>query len=147
MALRITTGGKTRIVHRGDTSYIAGPPELVIEIASGTESIDLHRKRHDYEQNDVGEYLAVLARTRAVIWFVREDGRFVELAPDADGVLRSRQFPGLWLDPAARRHGAGDGGAERRPGVARTRRVCRVARRDVAPAVTASAKGSDRVGT
>jgi Uma2 family endonuclease len=101
VALRIATGGRTRIVHRGETSYIAGPPELVIEVASSTESIDLHRKRHDYEQNDVGEYLAVLARTRAVIWFVREGGRFVELAPDADGVLRSRQFPGLWLDPDA----------------------------------------------
>jgi hypothetical protein len=27
--------------------------------------------------------------------------RFVTLSPDADGLYRSRVFPGLWLDPAA----------------------------------------------
>ena len=100
-ALRRGDGGRTRIVYRGDTAYIAGPPELVVEVASSTESIDLHRKRHDYEQNNVGEYLAFLVRTRVVIWFVRDGGRFVELQPNGDGILRSRQFPGLWLDPAA----------------------------------------------
>ena len=35
-------------------------------------------------------------------WFVRDaDGVFVDLEPGADGLLKSREFPGLWLDPAA----------------------------------------------
>ncbi len=29
------------------------------------------------------------------------DDRFQPLAHDADGLLKSRLFPGLWLDPAA----------------------------------------------
>ena len=35
-----------------------------------------------------------------------EHDEFVRLEPDADGILKSRAFPGLWLDPAAL--GAGD---------------------------------------
>jgi hypothetical protein len=29
------------------------------------------------------------------------EGRLVDVSPDADGLYRSRVFPGLWLDPAA----------------------------------------------
>ena len=95
--------GKTRIVLRGeeDTEYIAGPPELVVEASSSSESLDLHRKRRDYEKYGVGEYVAFLVRTRAVIWLVRENDKFVDLKPGDDGILRSRIFPGLWLDPTA----------------------------------------------
>ena len=31
-------------------------------------------------------------------WFALEAGEYAALAPDAGGVLRSRVFPGLWLD-------------------------------------------------
>jgi Uma2 family endonuclease len=93
--------GKTKRARRGQTDYISGPPELIAEIAASTESIDLFEKRRDYEEYGVGEYIAFLIRTGRVIWFVRESGRFVELSPDADGILRSRLFPGLWLDPVA----------------------------------------------
>ena len=36
-----------------------------------------------------------------VDWFVLHEGRYEPLAPASDGLLRSRVFPGLWLDPAA----------------------------------------------
>lgn len=95
--------GKTKLVIRGKkrTEYVAGPPELVVEAASSSESIDLHAKRRDYEKYGVGEYIAFLVRTRSVVWLVREGKKFVDLKPAADGVLRSRIFPGLWLDPNA----------------------------------------------
>jgi hypothetical protein len=35
------------------------------------------------------------------VWLVREGKKFVDLKPGADGILRSKKFPGLWLDPAA----------------------------------------------
>ena len=31
-------------------------------------------------------------------WFALEQGDYVELKPRSDGVIRSRIFPGLWLD-------------------------------------------------
>ncbi len=34
-------------------------------------------------------------------WFVLHGDRYDRLLPDADGLLKSTVFPGLWLDPAA----------------------------------------------
>jgi Uma2 family endonuclease len=90
-------GGQTR----DEDDYVVGPPELVVEIASSTESIDLHAKRTDYEQAGVREYVVVALRQARVLWFVLREGRFQELAPAPDGSLRSEVFPGLWLDLAA----------------------------------------------
>jgi hypothetical protein len=39
--------------------------------------------------------------TQEVFWFIRRRGKFKELAPGPDGIIRSEIFPGLWLDPAA----------------------------------------------
>jgi Uma2 family endonuclease/mono/diheme cytochrome c family protein len=86
---------------REENEYIVGPPELVVEVASSTEAIDLHAKRADYERAGVREYVVVALRQARVLWFVLRDGRFQDLAPAADGSLRSEVFPGLWLDPAA----------------------------------------------
>jgi Uma2 family endonuclease len=102
VAIRLLKG-KTKIVRRGkkSTKYIAGPPELVVEAAYTSESIDLNAKRQDYEKYGIGECVALLIRARRVVWFVRDDKKFVQLKPDADGILRSKILPGLWLDPAA----------------------------------------------
>jgi Uma2 family endonuclease len=89
--------GQTRV----EDDYIHGPPELVVEVATSHESIDLHLKRADYEAAGVREYVVVLMRQQRLVWLVRRDRAFEELAPGPDGVLRSEVFPGLWLDPAA----------------------------------------------
>jgi Uma2 family endonuclease len=86
---------------RDEEGYIAGAPELVVEVAAGPEAIDLHRKRDDYEKAGVREYVVVVLRTRCVLWFVRRNGAFEDLPPGSDGVFRSEVFPGLWLDPEA----------------------------------------------
>lgn len=86
---------------REENEYIVGAAELIIEIASSTESIDLHRKRREYQQAGVREYVVVVIRQARVFWFVLRDDQFEELAAGADGILRSEVFPGLWLDPAA----------------------------------------------
>jgi Uma2 family endonuclease len=81
--------------------YIAGPPELIAEVASSSQAIDLHRKRADYERAGVKEYLVVVLNEARVVWWVSRNGAFEELSPGPDGILRSEVFPGLWLDPAA----------------------------------------------
>ena len=86
---------------REENEYIVGAAELIVEIASSTESIDLHRKRREYQQAGVREYVVVVIRQARVYWFVSRNGQFEELAPSDDGILRSEHFPGLWLDPAA----------------------------------------------
>ncbi len=98
-SLRVVTGGRTRLNARG---LVVGCPELVVEVANSTESIDLHAKRREYDRHGAVEYVAVIVRTPRVAWFARNDkGRLAEVAADADGLHRSLGFPGLWLDPAA----------------------------------------------
>lgn len=91
-------GGQVRIT---EDEYLEGAPEWLLEVSATTESIDLHQKKADYEKAGVREYVVVALRSKKVFWFVRRQGKFREMEPDADGIYRSKVFPGLWLDPAA----------------------------------------------
>lgn len=77
--------------------YLAGAPELIVEIASSSVAIDLHAKLHAYRRNGVQEYLVILPQEARVRWFCWQDGETTELQPDAEGILKSRILPGLWL--------------------------------------------------
>ena len=90
-------GGQMRM---NEDEYLEGAPELIVEIASSSESIDLHKKKSDYERAGVCEYIVVALRQKRVFWFVARNGSFEELALGGDGIYRSERFPGLWLDSA-----------------------------------------------
>lgn len=79
---------------------IVGPAELVIEIAHSSFSIDRHAKFRDYERVGVREYLIVIVKAERIEWYGRDRNGFVPMDADAKGIVRSRVFPGLWLDPA-----------------------------------------------
>jgi Uma2 family endonuclease len=81
--------------------YLCGAPELIVETASTTESRDLHQKKNDYEVAGVLEYVVAALRSKKIFWFVLRGGKYQEMKPDADGIHRSKVFPGLWLDPDA----------------------------------------------
>jgi len=88
-------------LHRGERSVAQGAPELVAEVANSSASLDMNDKYRVYRDSGVEEYLVWRVAEEAIDWFVLDDGEYRPLSPDADGVLRSRRFPGLWLDPAA----------------------------------------------
>ena len=89
-------GGQAKVDQDG---YVAGAPELVAEVSASTVSYDLHVKLNVYRRNGVKEYVVLRTQDRALDWFVLDEGEYVRRAPDADGLLRSLAFPGLWLDP------------------------------------------------
>src|SRR5262245_64828929 len=91
-------GGQTSVSEEG---YVTGSPELIVEVASSSESIDLHAKRRDYEQAGVLEYVVVVLRQRVVRWFVLQNGTDREVEADAQGLFKSTVFPGLWLGESA----------------------------------------------
>jgi Putative restriction endonuclease len=93
-------GGQTRL-YRGYEDYTYGAPELVAEIAVSSRSIDLSSKLADYEKAGVREYFVLDVRGKAVHWFERVEGHFAPIPTDDDGLIRSRFFPGLWLDPGS----------------------------------------------
>jgi Uma2 family endonuclease len=97
LRIRPEYGGQTRL----ESGYIAGPPELVVEVARSSKTTDLGPKFADYERAGVLEYVVVTLDPDEVHWFVRRGGRFVTHPPGPDGVFRSEVFPGLWLDAKA----------------------------------------------
>jgi Uma2 family endonuclease len=79
--------------------YLVGAPELVAEVAHSSRAIDLGRKRLDYLEAGVQEYLVLSLEEQELHWFHFPSRR--KLKPDRSGVRRSRVFPGLWLDGPA----------------------------------------------
>jgi Uma2 family endonuclease len=84
-----------------EDDYVENAPELVAEVAASSVSIDMHAKLRVYRRNGVREYIVWRVRDHQLDWFVFKDGEFEPLTPDAEGILKSRVFPGLWLDVAA----------------------------------------------
>jgi Uma2 family endonuclease len=89
--------GLTRVNEAG---YLAGPPELIVEVAASSASIDLRDKRRAYCRNGVREYLVWLVAEARLEWFCLQEDDYCLQLPDAQGVLHSRVFPGLQLPVA-----------------------------------------------
>jgi Putative restriction endonuclease len=90
-------GGKSWVKKK----YLHGSPELLTEVCNTTGSIDLHQKLDLYEEARVQEYLVIVVKKKQIRWHRLVKGKYKLLAPDAEGVYRSRVFPGLWLDSKA----------------------------------------------
>jgi Uma2 family endonuclease len=84
-----------------EDGYLHGVPELLAEVCRSSAAYDLHAKLELYQAAKVPEYLAVLVYEQEIRWHILVAGRYQILTPDADGLWRSRIFPGLWLDGTA----------------------------------------------
>ena len=91
-------GGQTCL---SDDGYIEGAPEFVAEISASTATIDLRDKKRVYRRNGIKEYLVWQVMNRRIDWFSLQEEEYIALLPDAEGIIRSRVFPGLWLSVSA----------------------------------------------
>jgi len=98
LRIRAEPGGQTDV---DDEGYIAGAPELVVEVARSSRHYDLKQKKADYERAGAREYVVVELDPKRIHWFIRRGMRLAHLPPGPDGIYRSKVFPGLWLDPGA----------------------------------------------
>ena len=87
-------GGQARL---SEDDYVEGAPELVVEIAASSVAIDLHDKKRAYRRNGVQEYIVWQVCEQRLDWFYLQQGEYVSLPLDEEGVIQSRVFPGLWL--------------------------------------------------
>ena len=85
-------GGRTGRTAKG---YVTGAPELVVEIAHSTESMDLHEKREIYRRAGVAEYLVWRTHEAAIDWWSNAGDAWRPIEPDGQGVRYSRVYPGL----------------------------------------------------
>jgi len=80
-----------------EDDYVEGAPELVAEVAASSASIDLYDKKRAYRRNGVQEYIVWETLENKLDWFCLQNDEYLPLVADADGVIKSRVFPGLWL--------------------------------------------------
>jgi Uma2 family endonuclease len=80
--------------------YLVGPPELIVEVAASSAAYDLHDKKRVYARQGVLEYLVVQVYEEEIVWFALREAGYEPLPMDEQGIIRSEQFPGLWLNTA-----------------------------------------------
>jgi Uma2 family endonuclease len=84
-----------------EDGYVAGGPELAVEVSRSSAGVDRTAKLAAYQRNGVREYVIWRTGDGALDWFILRAGRYEPLAAEPDGVIRSEVFPGLWLDVPA----------------------------------------------
>ncbi len=94
LRLEPTAGGRSRI---SEDDYIEGPPELIVEVAASSATIDLRDKMRVYRRHSVPEYVVWQVYDKRLDWFKLSEDDYVPLTPDESGVIRSQAFPGLVL--------------------------------------------------
>src|SRR5262249_69804 len=95
LALWIVPESGAGQARESEDGYVEGAPELVAEVAESSRAVDLGRKREDYEQFGVVEYLVLCLAPLELHWFDFRAGR--EILPNRQGIAKSRVFPGLWI--------------------------------------------------
>ncbi len=94
LMLRLLTecGGQSKY---NEEDYLVGAPELVAEVAHSSKAIDMGRKRQDYLEAGVQEYIVLCIEEQELHWFHFPSRK--KLKADRNGVWKSRVFPGLWI--------------------------------------------------
>lgn len=88
---------KTKNMSRLQETYVAGPPDLIVEIVS-PESISRGRKFVEYETEGVPEYwLLDPIRKEAEFYQLGSDQHYHLSLPDAGGIYHSAAVTGFWL--------------------------------------------------
>lgn len=77
--------------------HVDGPPELVVEVSLSSWTRDMGNKREIYRAAGVPEYIVWQLHENRLEWFALEGDEYRPLAPNHDGILESRVFPGLQL--------------------------------------------------
>ena len=98
LRIKESAGGTARVSADG---YLEGAPELIVEVAASSASIDLHDKLRIYQSAGVREYIVWRTHDNHIDYLGLAQERYVPLPGDADGLVRSEVFPGLWLDTLA----------------------------------------------
>lgn len=85
----------------GDDDIVTGSSELAVEICRTSRTIDFTKKFKVYREHKVAEYMIWDAKPATLHWWRWVDGKYEPLVPDAKGIIRSVELPGLWLDTVA----------------------------------------------
>ena len=97
LRIREECGGAFDLQIIGEKNYIHGSPELLAEVSDYSVRHDLGKKLKLYCSGGVKEYVVVLVQKQELRWHRLVNGAYKEIALPADGVYRSKVFPGFWI--------------------------------------------------
>lgn len=86
------SGGQVRPAKK---NYYAGAPELAVEITESSTQIDFGAKMALCARSGVREYITVEPYWNKLTWRSLVPFSYRDLKPGADGIVRSRVFPGI----------------------------------------------------
>jgi len=79
-------------------TYLEGPADLIVEIVSpDSQSRDWREKYLAYEMGGVSEYWIIDPASSTAEFYHLENGRYARM-PVTDGVIRSIEVPGFWIN-------------------------------------------------
>ncbi|MCC6538117.1 MAG: Uma2 family endonuclease, partial [Bryobacterales bacterium] len=86
----------------GNHRFPTGAPELAVEVTVSTSEVDFGRKLALYQRAGVREYVTIEELFSRITWrSMQPDGSYTTIEPDTNDIIRSRVFPGLWLNRKA----------------------------------------------
>lgn len=75
-----------------------GPPNFVLDVFESNELDEYEKRKAAYGRCGVTEYVAVIADSEVRCEWNRNNGtEFETVAPDENGVIKSKAMPGLWF--------------------------------------------------
>lgn len=93
LRIEAEAGGRS---HIDVEDYLAGAPEMVVEVAASSASIDTRDKRHVYRRNGIQEYVVWRVLEKQVDWWELVEGDYQPIGPSGS-IVESKAFPGLRL--------------------------------------------------
>jgi len=68
-----------------------------MEVAASSAAVDFYKKQRAYQRNGVQEYIVWSLYENRLSWFSLQQGEYIALEPDNNGIIKSQVFEGLCL--------------------------------------------------
>lgn len=89
--------GRLKQCEATDEGFV-GPPNFLLDVFEPDELDEFDARRLAFEKSGVIEYVAVILGDEIRCQWLRHNGKdFDQIAPDQNGVIKSKALPGLWF--------------------------------------------------
>ena len=79
-------------------THFSGPPNFVLDVFDSSELEEYATRKKAFERFGVTEYVAIVTgEVTKCEWNRNNDSQFESIAPDENGVIKSKALPGLWF--------------------------------------------------
>ena len=75
-----------------------GPPNFIFDVFDADELDEYESRKSSFEKHGVSEYVVLIAGENQTCHWNRHNGsKFESIAPDENGIIKSKALPGLWF--------------------------------------------------